>query len=197
MYVFINIPAINYSSCTPDPRRNKQIAHGYRCALIACLLGIYQLTGLQMVGHANTPNDAIKSVSGFSQPVIITLLSLFIITKTLENSGIPRWIAQRIVNLGKELTGKSIGLFSFTSAFLSLFMNNLAASALLLPSAMEASRLTKIKPSKLLIPIAYGSLLGGAATYFTTANIILNDLLKYLLLPSMALISWISHQLEG
>ncbi len=146
--------------------------------LIACLLGIYQLTGLQMVAHANTPIDAIKSVSGFSQPVIITLISLFIITKTLENSGIPRWIAQKIVNLGKDSTGKSIGLFSFTSAFLSLFMNNLAASALLLPSAMEASRLTKIKPSKLLIPIAYGSLLGGAATYFTTANIILNDLLK-------------------
>jgi di/tricarboxylate transporter len=146
--------------------------------LIACLLGIYQLTGLQMVGNANTPNDAIKSVSGFSQPVIITLISLFIITKTLENSGIPRWIAQKIVNFGKDSTGKSIGLFSFTSAFLSLFMNNLAASALLLPSAMEASRLTKIKPSKLLIPIAYGSLLGGAATYFTTANIILNDLLK-------------------
>jgi di/tricarboxylate transporter len=146
--------------------------------LIACLLGIYQLTGLQMVGHSNTPNDAIKSVSGFSQPVIITLISLFIITKTLENSGIPRWIAQKIVNLGKDSMGKSIGLFSFTSAFLSLFMNNLAASTLLLPSAMEASRLTKIKPSKLLIPIAYGSLLGGAATYFTTANIILNDLLK-------------------
>ncbi len=146
--------------------------------LIACLLGVYQLIGIQMVGNANTPNDAIKSVSGFSQPVIITLISLFIITKTLENSGIPRWIAQKIVSLGKELTNKSIGLFSFTSAFLSLFMNNLAASALLLPSAMEASRLTKIKPSKLLIPIAYGSLLGGAATYFTTANIILNDLLK-------------------
>jgi di/tricarboxylate transporter len=146
--------------------------------LIACLLGIYQLMGLQMVGNVNTPNDAIKSVSGFSQPVIITLISLFIITKALETSGIPRWIAQKIVNLGKESTDKSIGLFSFTSAFLSLFMNNLAASALLLPSAMEASRLTKIKPSKLLIPIAYGSLLGGAATYFTTANIILNDLLK-------------------
>ena len=146
--------------------------------LIACLLGVYQLIGVQMVGNANTPNDAIKSVSGFSQPVIITLISLFIITKTLENSGIPRWVAKKIVSLGKESIDKSIGLFSFTSAFLSLFMNNLAASALLLPSAMEASRLTKIKPSKLLIPIAYGSLLGGAATYFTTANIILNDLLK-------------------
>ena len=146
--------------------------------LIACLLGIYQLAGLQMVSTAITSNDAIKAVSGFSQPVIITLISLFMMTKALENSGIPRWIAKKIVKLGQNNTGKSIGLFTFTSALLSLFMNNLAAAALLLPSAIEASRLTKIKPSKLLIPIAYGSLLGGAATYFTTANIIMNDLLK-------------------
>jgi di/tricarboxylate transporter len=57
-------------------------------------------------------------------------------------------------------------------------MNNLAAGALLLPGAMEVARQTKIKPSKLLIPIAYGSLLGGSATYFTTANIIVSDLLR-------------------
>ncbi len=57
-------------------------------------------------------------------------------------------------------------------------MNNLAAGALVLPSAMEASRRTGIKPSKLLIPVAYGSLLGGSATYFTTANIIMSDLLR-------------------
>jgi len=56
-------------------------------------------------------------------------------------------------------------------------MNNLAAGALLLPSAMEVSRRTGTRPSKLLIPVAYGSLLGGSATYFTTANIITSGLL--------------------
>ena len=42
---------------------------------------------------------------------------------------------------------------------------------------MNVARRTGIKPSKLLIPVAYGSLLGGVATYFTTANIIVSDLL--------------------
>jgi len=64
-----------------------------------------------------------------------------------------------------------------TTAVFSLFMNNLAAGALLLPSAMEVSRRTGTRPSKLLIPVAYGSLLGGSATYFTTANIITSGLL--------------------
>jgi len=54
---------------------------------------------------------------------------------------------------------------------------NLAAAALLVPSAVDASRRTGVRTSKLLIPVAYGSLLGGVATYFTTANIIVSDLL--------------------
>ena len=68
-------------------------------------------------------------------------------------------------------------LFAGASALFSMAMNNLAAAALVLPSAMDASRRSGVKASKLLIPVAYGSLLGGAATYFTTANIIVSDLL--------------------
>jgi di/tricarboxylate transporter len=66
-------------------------------------------------------------------------------------------------------------------------MNNLTAGALLLPSAMEAARRTGIKPSKLLIPVAYGSLLGGVATYFTTANIIVSNLLTSAIPPQAPL----------
>ncbi|MEJ2599573.1 MAG: SLC13 family permease, partial [Anaerolineales bacterium] len=63
----------------------------------------------------------------------------------------------------------------------------LAAGALILPSAMEVSRKTGVKPSKLLIPVAYGSLLGGAATYFATANIIVSSLLQIATPPQAGL----------
>jgi di/tricarboxylate transporter len=146
--------------------------------LIAALLGIFQLAGFGMLGPANSPADASKAITGFSQPVIITLIALFILTSSLEKSGVPRWLASRLIRIGGENPAAYIGLFTLVSAGLSLFMNNLAAGALLLPSAMEVARRTRIKPSKLLIPIAYGSLLGGSATYFTTANIIVSDLLR-------------------
>jgi di/tricarboxylate transporter len=146
--------------------------------LIAFLLGIYQLAGLSILGNPNSPQDAIKAISGFSQPVIITLISLFIMTYALEKSGLPRWFSKRIIKIGGTQPSTYIGLFTLSSAIMSLLMNNLAAAALLLPSAMEVSRRTGIKPSKLLIPVAYGSLLGGAATYFTTANIVVSDLLR-------------------
>lgn len=146
--------------------------------VMAAMLGMLQLAGLGILGPTHTPQDAIKAVSGLSQPVVVTLLALFIMTRGLDKSGITRWIAQKLVRLGGRNEGRLIVLFTATTAFLSLFMNNLAAGALVLPSAMEVARRTGVKPSKLLIPVAYGSLLGGSATYFTTANIVVSDLLR-------------------
>lgn len=145
---------------------------------IAAILGLLQLGGMEMVAPAGKPGDAIRAFSGFSQPTVITLFNLFILTRCLEKIGVTRWVAHKIIRLGGNSESKLIALFAGITAFFSIFMNNLAAGALVLPSAMEACRQTGIKPSKLLMPVAYGSLLGGAATYFTTANIITSDLLR-------------------
>ena len=145
--------------------------------IMAVSLGVMQLLGYAMLGPANTPKDAVKAVSGFGEPVVITLLALFIITHGLDKSGVTRRIAFQLIRIGGGHMRLLIGAFTATSALLSLFMNNLAAAALLLPSAIEVSRQTGIRPSKLLIPVAFGSLLGGSATYFTTANIVVSELL--------------------
>jgi di/tricarboxylate transporter len=60
------------------------------------------------------------------------------------------------------------------AAVLSLVMNTVAATAVLLPVVVSLSRQTSLKPSRLLIPLAAGSLLGGMATIFTTANILVS-----------------------
>ena len=155
--------------------------------LMAVILGILQFAGLGMLGPANTPGAASNILLGFGQPIIIILISLFILTRLLEKSGVTRWLAQRLLKTGGGNLRRLIGLFAATAAFLSLFMNNLAAGALVLPIAMEVSRRTRIAPSKLLIPVAFGTLLGGSATYFTTANIIASTLLQNANPPQMAL----------
>ncbi|MCL4504970.1 MAG: SLC13 family permease [Chloroflexi bacterium] len=145
--------------------------------IIAVALGIAQVLGIGVLGPANHPADAVQAIAGLGQPVVVTLFSLFIITQGLDKTGVTRVIARRLLAIGGKSETRLIVLFTATSAVLSLVMNNLAAGALLLPSAIDASRRTGIKPSKLLIPVAYGSLLGGSATYFTTANIIASNLL--------------------
>ena len=144
---------------------------------MAIALGNLQFAGFGIFGPEHTPGNAVKAITGFDQPVVLTLFSLFVLTTTLEKSGAARWLAIHMAALGGKSERRMILLFTGASAALSLFMNNLAAAALVLPSAIDASRRTGVHPSKLLIPVAYGSLLGGVATYFTTANIIVSDLL--------------------
>ncbi len=146
--------------------------------LMTSLLGIAQYVGLPVLGPANSPGAADKALTGFGTPEVIALMALFILTACLDKYGVTRWIAKRLLSAGGRSEQRLVGLFALTGALLSLFMNTLAAGALLLPSALSASRRTGIKPSKLLIPIAYGTMLGGAATYLTTANIIVSGLLR-------------------
>lgn len=154
---------------------------------MAALLGLAQFSGLGVLGPAHTPEDAAKALTGFGTPEVITLLSLFILTFCLDKYGVTRGIATNLLKIGGHSERRLIALFATTAAVLSLFMNTLAAGALLLPSAMDASRKSRIKPSKLLIPIAYGTMLGGAATYLTTANIIVSSLLPLANPPQKAL----------
>lgn len=146
--------------------------------LMAISLGILQLLGLEVLGPAGNPDAARNVLGGFNQPIILILISLFILTRVLEKSGVTRWIAQRLVKVGGMSQSRLVVLLAATTAFFSLFMNNLAAGALVLPIAMDAARRTRVNPSRLLIPVAYGSLLGGTATYLTSANIIVSTLLQ-------------------
>ena len=145
--------------------------------LAACLLAVSQFFGLGIFSDAGSPEVSLAAFSGFAQPAVIVLFSLFTITASLEKSGFSRWITDQLLKIARGSVNRLIFLFTGTAALLSQVMNGVAAGAFLLPSAMEASRRTGNPPSKLLIPVSFGSLLGGMATYFTTANILASDLL--------------------
>lgn len=145
--------------------------------LIAFLLGTAQYAGLGVLGPANVPHQAVRAIAGFGQPVIITLVGLFIITGSLTKNGVTSWLAQRINAIGGKSERLAILLLTLTAAVLSLAVTNIAAGALVMPIALHVSRSQQIRPGLLLMPVAFGTLLGGGATYFTTANIIVSDLL--------------------
>ena len=145
--------------------------------IIATLLGILQYVGFGVLGPKSDPDISIRALSGFGRPAVLVLACLFILTGALEKSGFARWITKQILRMGGKSVSRLIFLFASSAALLSLFMNDVAVGALLIPSVLETYYRTEIKPSKLLIPVAFGSLLGGMATYFTTANIVISDVL--------------------
>ena len=155
--------------------------------LMAASLGLAQFLGMGVLGPMNTPAAASKAIEGFGTPEVVTLLSLFILTYCLDKYGLTRWLASRLLAIGGRSEPRLIALFAISGALLSLFMNTLAAAALMLPSALDAARRTGVKPSKLLIPLAYGAMLGGAATYLTTANIVVSGLLPLASPPQLPL----------
>lgn len=135
--------------------------------------------------------DSQQALSGFSSNVVITLVGLFVITGALEATGIVRWIARGLDRLGKGSEERLIVVFMTAGAAMSLIMNNVAAGAVLLPAAIRVADTSDVKPSKLLLPMSFGTLLGGMATYLTTANIIMSELLREQGLTGLNMLSFL------
>lgn len=133
-------------------------------ALLALL--IVTLTGLIPVERAFT---------GFSNPAVITVAAVLVLSRGLQNSGIVEWIGQWLARLKGGIT---VQLFALTGIItvLSAFMNNVGALALFLPVVLELARKKQLRASALLMPIAFASLLGGMTTLIgTPPNIIVSS----------------------
>ncbi len=138
------------------------------------IVALLVLLTLSLTGVV-TPEQAL---SGFSRSAVITIISLFILTRGLEDTGVVQWVADRLREIGRGSEARLVVMFMATGALLSLIMNTIAAGAVLLPAAVQVGRDSNVRPSKLLLPLSFGTLVGGMATYFTTANIIVSGILQ-------------------
>jgi len=116
-------------------------------------------------------------LQGMSSTVVLTLMGLFILAEGLEDTGVIRWAAQRLSTLGGDSERRLLLTLMGSAAVLSLGMNNVAVGALFLPASVRVARSSGVPVSGLLMPVSYATLLGGMATIFTSANIIMSDLL--------------------
>ena len=131
-----------------------------------------------------TPQEAF---SGFSRSAVIIMLSAFVLAEGLRRSGMTERMGLFIIKLfGKGERRLIFGVMT-ASAILSLFMNNIAAASLLFPSLSGVARRSKVSSSKLLMPLAFGTILGGMATLLTTTNIVVSGLLRDVKLPGFTL----------
>lgn len=119
-----------------------------------------------------------ETFSGFSRAAVITLLSIFILTAGLERTGVTRRVGDLLVRVAGTSERRLVVTVMLAGAFLSLAMNNVAAAAVLLPAISGASQRSGVNPARLLMPLAFGTILGGMATLLTTANIVVSSLLS-------------------
>lgn len=135
--------------------------------LILCLLAALQLV---------TPAQAL---SGFSNPAVVTVWAMFIISGGLSMTGVADILGRQVLRVAGEGEARLIIVIMTTAGVMSAFMNNVGVAAMMLPVVIDIARRTKRPPSRLLMPLALGSLLGGLTTLIgTPPNILVSDALR-------------------
>ncbi len=119
-----------------------------------------------------------ETFSGFSRSAAMVMLSAFILAEGLRRVGLTERAGAFITRLFGIGEARLIFGVMTAAASLSLFMNNIAAASILFPVLSDMSRRAKVSPSKLLMPLAFGTILGGMATLLTATNIIVSGLLR-------------------
>ena len=114
-----------------------------------------------------------EAFNGFSHPAVITVAAVLVISAGLAVSGVIDRIAHIVVPPLKSLF-LQISIMSSFSAILSAMMNNVAALALLMPATIDSAKKAKRSPALLLMPLSFGSILGGLITLIgTPPNIVI------------------------
>ena len=128
------------------------------------LVALLVLCSLAVTGVV-TPNEAI---SGFSNAAVITVWAMFILSEGLTRTGIADILGRQVMKIAGRKEIPLIFWIMVISGGLSAFMNNIGVAALMLPVVVDIARRTEIPPSRLLMPLAYGCLLGGLTTLIGT-----------------------------
>lgn len=131
-----------------------------------------------------------EALAGFSNSAVVTIIGVFILTAALERTGVTQHLGVWLVRLGGFTETRMMPVLMLSGALLSLFMNNIAAGAVLMPVAVAVARERKISPSRLMMPLAFGTLLGGMATLLTSNNLLANATLREQNLPGFNLLSF-------
>lgn len=113
---------------------------------------------------------------GFGHPAVITVACVLILSRGLQVSGAVDWLARKVLPEEARPTTMILGL-SGLGALLSGFMNNVGALALLMPVALKAAGRIDLPAGRMLMPLAFGTILGGMVTLVgTPPNLIVSGI---------------------
>lgn len=114
-----------------------------------------------------TPGEAF---AGFSDDIIIILGSIFVISGALQRTGVVDAIGISLYKVAGNSANRLLLAIMSTVSGVSAFMNNTTATAIFLPAIIGLAKRARLSPSRLLMPLAYASVLGGTCTLIGTST---------------------------
>jgi di/tricarboxylate transporter len=125
------------------------------------LLAILVLSGILTVDEA---------FSGFSNEIIVILASIFVLSGALMKGGVLDHLSEVIHRIAGGSRNKVLLCVMPVTTFISSFMNNTTTTAVMMPAVLGLCRKSRLSPGKVLIPLAYASMLGGTCTLIGTST---------------------------
>ena len=120
-----------------------------------------------------------EAISGFSNPAVITIGAIFIMSRALVKTGFLEVFADFLAKKGGNQKWLTIFIFLLTVSIISGFINNTAAVAIFIPLAIDLCQRFRISPTKILLPLSYAAIFGGTLTLIgTSTNLIVSSVME-------------------
>ena len=113
---------------------------------------------------------ASEAFAGFGNDIVITIAGLFILTGGLAKTGVIDLVGRRLHRTAGASEFRMVALIMFAAAFCAAVMKNTTTTAMFLPVVLGIAARRNISPSKLLMPLAFGAILGGTCTLIGTST---------------------------
>ncbi len=142
-------------------------------ALPMDVVAITVLSMLLITGQL-TPSEGI---SGFSNPAVITIAILFVLSHALQKTGVLEYLVIKINQLVSRSLVIGLTVYLVCIALASALVNNTAIVAIFMPVTIRMAEKYHISPSKVLMPLSYSAILGGTLTLIgTSTNLLVNSI---------------------
>lgn len=138
------------------------------------IVALCALTALLIFGIL-TPEEAF---SGFSNNVVVMMIGLFVVGGAIFQTGLAKMISSRLMKLAGNSETRLFILVMLVTSTIGAFVSNTGTVALLLPIVVSMAMSMKMNPSRLLMPLAFASSMGGMMTLIgTPPNLVVNNAL--------------------
>ena len=117
--------------------------------------------------------DIKEGLAGFSNSATITVAAMFVISQAIFKTGILDQFSNYLGSQAEKSETKLILTLMLSTGLLSAIINDTAVVALLMPAVIQISQKNNIPASRLLMPLSFGSLMGGICTLLGTSTNIL------------------------
>jgi di/tricarboxylate transporter len=139
------------------------------------MVALVALLALQLAGVLTVP----EAVAGFAHPVVIIIISMFIVSEALVYTGIAQKIGAAVLKAGNGSETRLIALLMLVVGIGGAFMNSTTAMAIFIPIAFTVARRAGLNRKRLLMPLSVAALISGMMTLIATApNLIVAQVLE-------------------